>query len=132
MMYLSIVLKLLLLVMDKTSPRRVTALPSTTLVPLLMVASLTLLVIVKNLSSASLVLDRLLRVGMKVRFIKAVVILRVYVKNMYINEGVTQLSIGQRAKLICSFDYAYGERGYPPIIPPRAELTFDVELIKIN
>jgi FKBP-type peptidyl-prolyl cis-trans isomerase len=69
---------------------------------------------------------------MKVRFIKAVVILRVYIKNMYINEGVTQLSVGQRAKLTCSFDYAYGERGYPPIIPPRAELTFDVELLKIN
>ncbi|CDH56767.1 macrolide-binding protein fkbp12 [Lichtheimia corymbifera JMRC:FSU:9682] len=48
------------------------------------------------------------------------------------DEGVTQLSVGQRAKLTCTPDYAYGPRGFPPIIPPNSTLVFDVELIKIN
>ncbi|KAI7886196.1 FK506 binding protein [Lichtheimia hyalospora FSU 10163] len=48
------------------------------------------------------------------------------------DEGVTQLSIGQRAKLTCTPDYAYGPRGFPPIIPPNSTLVFDVELLAIN
>ena len=39
-----------------------------------------------------------------------------------------QLSVGQRAKLTCSPDYAYGEDGHPGVIPPNATLIFDVEL----
>lgn len=45
---------------------------------------------------------------------------------------ILQLSIGERAKLICSPDYAYGSRGHPGIIPPNARLTFDVELLNIE
>ncbi|XP_055838943.1 peptidyl-prolyl cis-trans isomerase Fkbp12 [Episyrphus balteatus] len=48
------------------------------------------------------------------------------------DEGVKQLSLGQRAKLVCSPDYAYGSRGHPGIIPPNATLTFDVELLKVE
>lgn len=48
------------------------------------------------------------------------------------DEGVAQLSIGQRAKLVCSPDYAYGARGHPGIIPPNATLTFDVELLRVD
>ncbi|XP_066143089.1 peptidyl-prolyl cis-trans isomerase Fkbp12 [Euwallacea fornicatus] len=48
------------------------------------------------------------------------------------DEGVAQLSVGQRAKLICSPDYAYGSRGHPGIIPPNATLIFDVELLEIQ
>lgn len=48
------------------------------------------------------------------------------------DEGVAKLSIGQRAKLICSPDYAYGSRGHPGVIPPNARLTFDVELLRIE
>lgn len=33
------------------------------------------------------------------------------------DEGVAQMSVGQRAKLTCSPDYAYGERGYPGVYP---------------
>ncbi|XP_018568292.1 peptidyl-prolyl cis-trans isomerase FKBP1A [Anoplophora glabripennis] len=48
------------------------------------------------------------------------------------DEGVAQLSVGQRAKLTCSPDYAYGSRGHPGIIPPNATLIFDVELLEIE
>lgn len=43
-----------------------------------------------------------------------------------------QMSVGQRAKLVCSPDYAYGSKGHPGIIPPNATLTFDVELISLE
>ncbi|KAK7447376.1 FK506 binding protein proline rotamase rapamycin-binding protein [Stygiomarasmius scandens] len=48
------------------------------------------------------------------------------------DEGVVKLSIGQRAVLTCTPDYAYGVRGFPPVIPPNAVLRFEVELLKIN
>ncbi|KAG2219388.1 hypothetical protein INT45_010964, partial [Circinella minor] len=48
------------------------------------------------------------------------------------DEGVPQMSVGQRAKLTCTPDYAYGPRGIPGVIPPNATLVFDVELIKIH
>ncbi|KAL5287255.1 FK506-bp2 family protein [Megaselia abdita] len=48
------------------------------------------------------------------------------------DEGVAQMSLGQRAKLVCSPDYAYGSRGHPGVIPPNATLTFDVELLKVE
>ncbi|XP_030764026.1 12 kDa FK506-binding protein [Sitophilus oryzae] len=48
------------------------------------------------------------------------------------DEGVAQMSVGQRAKLVCSPDYAYGSRGHPGIIPPNSTLIFDVELLEIQ
>jgi FK506-binding protein 1 len=48
------------------------------------------------------------------------------------DEGVPQLSLGQKANLICTPDYAYGPRGYPPVIPANATLKFEVELLAIN
>ena len=48
------------------------------------------------------------------------------------DEGVPLMSVGEKAKLIISQDYAYGERGHPGVIPPKADLIFDVELISIN
>lgn len=47
-------------------------------------------------------------------------------------EGVAQMSVGQRAKMTISPDYAYGSTGHPGIIPPNATLIFDVELMKLE
>jgi len=39
---------------------------------------------------------------------------------------------GERAKLTCPSDYAYGPNGIPGVIPPSATLVFDVEVLDIN
>lgn len=44
------------------------------------------------------------------------------------DEGVMQMSVGERATLECSPDYAYGPNGIPGVIPKNATLFFDVEL----
>ncbi len=42
------------------------------------------------------------------------------------------MSLGEKAYLICSHPYAYGERGFPGAIPPKATLVFEVELLGIQ
>ncbi|EIN09664.1 hypothetical protein PUNSTDRAFT_66164 [Punctularia strigosozonata HHB-11173 SS5] len=48
------------------------------------------------------------------------------------DEGVPQLSLGEKAVLTATPDYAYGARGFPPVIPPNSTLQFEVELLSIN
>lgn len=43
-----------------------------------------------------------------------------------------QMSVGQRAQLTCTPDFAYGNKGHPGIIPPNATLIFDVELLGLE
>lgn len=48
------------------------------------------------------------------------------------DEGVMKMSLGEKAKLTISPDFGYGARGAGGVIPPNAELIFEVELLKIN
>ncbi len=44
-------------------------------------------------------------------------------------EGVQRMKVGEKAKLVCPSDIAYGDSGRPPTIPPGATLVFEVELL---
>ena len=47
-------------------------------------------------------------------------------------EGVQKMKVGEKAKLICPSDLAYGDQGRPPKIPGGATLVFEVELLDIK
>lgn len=48
------------------------------------------------------------------------------------DEGVPQMSLGERAILRISADFAYGAQGAGGVIPSNADLSFEVELLAIN
>jgi len=46
-------------------------------------------------------------------------------------EGVAMMKVGEKARLTCPSNIAYGERGSPPVIKPGATLVFEVDLLEI-
>ena len=48
------------------------------------------------------------------------------------DEGMIQLSVGQKVNLFCPPGKAYGSRGAGGVIPPHAALNFEVELLSID
>jgi peptidylprolyl isomerase len=45
--------------------------------------------------------------------------------------GFEGMRVGARRRLFIPYQLAYGEAGRPPVIPPKSELVFDVELMAV-
>ena len=42
------------------------------------------------------------------------------------------MSKGEKATIIIPPPLAYGDRGYPPVIPPNAKISYTIELLSIS
>jgi FKBP-type peptidyl-prolyl cis-trans isomerase FkpA/FKBP-type peptidyl-prolyl cis-trans isomerase FklB len=46
-------------------------------------------------------------------------------------EGMQQMNVGGKGRLVCPSSLAYRDKGLPPLIKPGATLVFDIELLEI-
>ena len=47
------------------------------------------------------------------------------------DRGIGSMRVGDQARLTIPPELAYGQAGYPGVIPPQATLIFEVELLEI-
>lgn len=47
-------------------------------------------------------------------------------------EGVQKMHVGEKAKLVCPPQTAYGPNGMPGVIAPNSTLNFEIELLAIQ
>jgi peptidylprolyl isomerase len=46
------------------------------------------------------------------------------------DQGFTGMKVGGKRRLFIPYQLAYGEMGRPPVIPPKSDLIFDIELLE--
>jgi FKBP-type peptidyl-prolyl cis-trans isomerase len=46
--------------------------------------------------------------------------------------GVGSMKVGELSNFTIDYAYGYGERGYPPVIPAKATLNFEIELLGLD
>ncbi|GAB4288249.1 MAG: hypothetical protein Kow0068_14030 [Marinilabiliales bacterium] len=46
-------------------------------------------------------------------------------------KSLTMMKKGDKARILIPYELAYGEKGYPPVIPAKTDLIFDMELVDI-
>jgi FK506-binding protein 1 len=46
--------------------------------------------------------------------------------------GMMQMELGETALLKITSDYGYGEDGLAPMVPPNADLEFEVEILEVG
>ncbi|MHC5209350.1 MAG: FKBP-type peptidyl-prolyl cis-trans isomerase [Planctomycetota bacterium] len=47
-------------------------------------------------------------------------------------EALGLMTPGSKVKIVIPWNLAYGEQGYPGVIPPKADLVFDMELVSVK
>eukprot|EP01065_Artemidia_motanka_P006595 TRINITY_DN13231_c0_g1_i1.p3 TRINITY_DN13231_c0_g1~~TRINITY_DN13231_c0_g1_i1.p3 ORF type:complete len:125 (+),score=30.98 TRINITY_DN13231_c0_g1_i1:58-432(+) len=49
-----------------------------------------------------------------------------------LESGVAEMTVGEQCILECPSEYVKGERGIPGVLPPRADVRFEVELLHVD
>jgi peptidylprolyl isomerase len=48
------------------------------------------------------------------------------------DQGFAGMKVGGKRRLFIPYQLAYGEQGRPPVIPPKSDLIFDIELVDVS